>query len=255
MQTSATNTMSKNRYNSILTILNYSPQFPYIFFDDNDIFAFVKRNYSKIINDAINNLIPGAFVSDLFRYCYLYLYGGIYIDCKKILFQPMNDFLTNTTNTTNTMTNEIYVRDIPYNFAYNAIMICDKMSQIIRECIQVTVYNIVRSDMKDDTLKITGPGVLGDAIDKITKKTYQYEYFNKMLGDWRSCIYKNEILFFQNSYYGYYDENNYLKERHYDTLWRKKKVFKTDLRKKYSISSPYDIGMFRNMYNPKALST
>jgi len=246
MQTSSTNTISKNRYNSILTILNYSPQFPYIFFDDNDILTFVKMNYSKIVNDAINNLIPGAFVSDLFRYCYLYLYGGIYIDCKKILFQSMNDFIDDI--------NEIYVRDIPYNFSYNAIIVCDKMTQIIRECIQVSVYNIIRCDMKDDTLKITGPGVLGDAIDKITKKTYQYKYFNKMIGDWRSCVYRNKILFFQNSYHGYYNENNYLKEKHYDTLWRMKKVFKSDLRKKYNnISSPNDISMFRNTYDPNAL--
>ena len=43
---------------------------------------FIKSHFSKRVLYAYDKLIPGAFKADLWRYCIIYINGGIYIDIK-----------------------------------------------------------------------------------------------------------------------------------------------------------------------------
>jgi hypothetical protein len=66
-------------FQSVNNIKKKNPRFKYYLFDDNDCREFIKNNYSDKILNAFNSLIPGAYKADLWRYCILYKYGGIYI--------------------------------------------------------------------------------------------------------------------------------------------------------------------------------
>jgi hypothetical protein len=60
----------------------------YRHFDDEEIIDFFTNNYIEEFKDVIakfNALQKGAHRSDLFRYYYLYLYGGVYIDSDALL--------------------------------------------------------------------------------------------------------------------------------------------------------------------------
>lgn len=37
------------------------------------------------VKEAYDDLIPGAFKADLFRYCVLFIYGGVYADIDVML--------------------------------------------------------------------------------------------------------------------------------------------------------------------------
>ena len=56
-------------------------------FDDHECRAFIAREYPDDVLYAYDHLIPTAFKADLWRYCVLYKYGGVYLDIKlKFLF-------------------------------------------------------------------------------------------------------------------------------------------------------------------------
>ena len=73
--------------NNKLKLLN--SDFSFELFNDNDCRQFIEENFNKCVLEAFDNLIPGAYKSDLWRYCILYLNGGIYLDIK---FESVNDF-------------------------------------------------------------------------------------------------------------------------------------------------------------------
>jgi len=51
-------------------------------FNDADCRAFIAKEYPDDVLYAYDQLIPTAFKADLWRYCVLYKYGGVYLDVK-----------------------------------------------------------------------------------------------------------------------------------------------------------------------------
>jgi hypothetical protein len=70
----------------------YAKNIPYELFDDNDIVKFLKKYYHNNIINKFKKL-KGAHKADLFRYCLLYIQGGIYIDVKTELIRPLEDII------------------------------------------------------------------------------------------------------------------------------------------------------------------
>ncbi|VBB18963.1 putative mannosyltransferase [Yasminevirus sp. GU-2018] len=251
LQTCSNSLMSRGRFYSISTVLNASIELPYRFFDDDDVYKFVADNYSKMVYDAVFNLVPGAYTSDVFRYCYLYLNGGVYIDCKKIMYVTFSDFINyykktvgavnfatlNTTGYGKGTGFEIFIKDCPRRMAYNAVMVCDKMSKTVKVALMYSVFMIINNLYTDDPLNITGPGCLGDAIDYVYAKNYKYAYTNVIppgRGSADSYIVDLDLIkTIKNTYYGYYDENNYINTTHYHKLWHSRQVYKQNLSLKY----------------------
>lgn len=71
-------------------IKKFAGNYEYSFFDHNTRYNFIKDNYDKSVLDAYNNLENLAHKSDLFRYCYLYINGGVYLDIKIELLKPLD---------------------------------------------------------------------------------------------------------------------------------------------------------------------
>jgi len=56
----------------------------FYFYDDEDCDNLIKNNFNELVYNAYKKINPayGAMRADFFRYCVLYLYGGIYLDIK-----------------------------------------------------------------------------------------------------------------------------------------------------------------------------
>ena len=63
----------------------------FIFYNDNDCDSFIKKYFSEDVYKAYNsiNSVYGAMKADFFRYCVLYILGGIYIDIKSFIYTPI----------------------------------------------------------------------------------------------------------------------------------------------------------------------
>jgi hypothetical protein len=253
IQTSSSASMTKSRYYSISSLLAMSPEYAYKFFDDNDVFKFIRDKYSDMISNAVNNLVPGAYISDIFRYCYLYMYGGVYIDCKKTMYTPMSEFIGKCKKQNVSIKDDqtdIFVKDCSHEYAYNAVIVCDKLSKTIKGALVYSVYNIIKNYYCDDPLSVTGPGCLGKSVDYAYEKKYSYYYYNIVPIEnhyWLSYVVdKNGKKVIKNSYYGYYEEGNYKTTNHYHNLWNDKRIYKKDLSKDYpNVKSMSDILLFK----------
>lgn len=72
--------INKNTISFNLQINN--PEFNYFYFDINDCEKFIFNNYPIAVYNTYKSLIPIEYKIDLWKYCILYKYGGIYIDDK-----------------------------------------------------------------------------------------------------------------------------------------------------------------------------
>lgn len=67
-------------------IKKFTPGYKHIVFDDSQCIDFLSKHYGKTMVNTFNKF-NGAHKADLFRYCYLYKVGGIYLDIKTELIQ------------------------------------------------------------------------------------------------------------------------------------------------------------------------
>lgn len=222
VQTSSTNSVSKNKLFSICTILSYIPDVKYKFFNDHNASGYLNNHFPQIL-PYYDKLVPGAYKSDLFRALYIYHKGGIYFDCKNILLTHV-DFLSHQ--------NEVYCQDINPNYVYNSF-IFSKIShnKNLQNYICHMIYNINHDHYGTNCLEVTGPGIMGLYI----KKNILLQNNIDHNCDWKqSYVSQNKNILIKNSYPEYYSENNYLKKNHYSTLWEKKNIYHTNTNNHYN---------------------
>jgi mannosyltransferase OCH1-like enzyme len=80
----------------------------FIFYDDNDCELLIKDYFNDEIYNAYMKINPsyGAMRADFFRYCVLYLYGGIYLDIKSQINCPIFKIINK---------DDICILDLPRN--------------------------------------------------------------------------------------------------------------------------------------------
>ena len=147
---------------NMVSLKNKNPEFKHYLYDDDMCRKFITDNFDEEILYTYNKLKPGAFKADLWRYCILYKYGGIYIDIK---YDCCNEFkLIQLTN------KEYYVRDRIINGIdagiYNAFIVSlpynNKLLKSIYNIVEnvKNIYYYQNNNYILDSLNITGPMLL-----------------------------------------------------------------------------------------------
>ncbi len=138
------------------TILDWNPGYDYYYFTDTDAREYLVTNFPDRVVRAYDALIPGAYKADLFRYCVLWETGGIYIDMGMVVLCNLDDIIR---------VDDRFVspEDNGTGGIYNAFMITEPKSPIMKEAINQCVANIEARDTTDSCLGITGPILLSRA--------------------------------------------------------------------------------------------
>lgn len=76
------------------SIKKYCPGYKHIVYDDNECIKFLEDNYGEEIKNKFLSLKRGAHKADLFRYCWLYKMGGVWIDIKMVLLKNINSIFS-----------------------------------------------------------------------------------------------------------------------------------------------------------------
>ena len=144
-----------------------NPEYEYQFFDDLMCENFIRDNFNLDVVNAFNGLIPGAFKADLFRYCFLYINGGVYSDIDNICEVPLDSFI----NEEDTF---ISVKDNSFGnegLIYNSFIACEKNQPILKKTIDLIVYNVLNKvypnsgNKMADVLGISGPRCLAISLN------------------------------------------------------------------------------------------
>ncbi len=94
-QTFATNNLPQTITDTIEHNKKLCPKFQFVFYDNNDVDAFIKENFDERVYRAYKMLNPklGALLADFFRYCVLYKNGGVYLDIKIKLHRNLEEVI------------------------------------------------------------------------------------------------------------------------------------------------------------------
>lgn len=194
------------QYNSIKSFELLNPEYEYLFFDDVDCRSFIKTNFDVNVVEAYDILIPGAFKADLFRYCYLYKYGGCYFDYKIIARCPLRNIIKSDDeillcedyNEDNSLTilNKSYL---------NAIIMCvpnrDDILKLICVCVENIInkqklfYHVIKIRATCDILDLTGPTLMY----KIINDKHNFVKFKHIIINHDRTNYKNHQIVDINS--------------------------------------------------------
>lgn len=216
-QTWHTKNLPPLMFNAIQEIKTQNPNFLHRLFDDDDCRNFIAKYFNDDILYAFDNLIPGAYKADLFRYCILYKLGGIYLDIKYI---PNKNF-----KLINLLRREHWVLDIDNTGIYNALMICKKGNPNLLKAIRKIVANVKMKFYGKTSLSPTGPHLLGSLFSNNQKAKFVMRHIFKNIENGRFISFNNTIIF--KTYDGYLkelDENK--KVPHYSFLWDNKQIYK-----------------------------
>ena len=197
-----------------------NPRFNYQLFDDNDCREFIQTNFPNEtgVLHAFDNLVPGAYKADLWRYCVLYKKGGIYIDIKYI---PINEFrciaLTER---------EHFCLDADGHCIYNAVMVAAAGNPMLLKAIRKIVENVKNKFYGGGILDPTGPRLLENIFTQEDRNKvdlthcYYFSSFSNRFVKW------NEYHIFK-SYNGYMEESRkYAKVGYYGNLWTRRMIYK-----------------------------
>merc|ERR1719461_1030400 len=79
----------------------FAPEYRHLVWDDTEVIQFLKEHFAPEVLQAFRSLKRGAHKADLFRYCYLYRFGGVYLDADQMMtrnltevFTPPSDYFT-----------------------------------------------------------------------------------------------------------------------------------------------------------------
>jgi mannosyltransferase OCH1-like enzyme len=198
---------------TIKEVRDHNPEFEYILYSDEMCRNFIKDNFDSSVLEAYDSFIPDAYKSDLWRYCMLYKYGGIYLDIK---FKPLNGF-----KFVSLLKNEYYVKDRPQHFhhgfgVYTGLLVCTTHNDVMLKCIEKVVQNSKSRVYGYNPLYPSGPGVVSEFVPKDT--TFDLTF------NGNSIEYKGDLIL--QTYDDYRLEQQLFGTLHYDTAWREKGIYR-----------------------------
>ena len=140
-----------------------NPNWEYHFYDKHDRINFISKHFPKEVLEAYLTLVPGAFKADLWRYCVLYIYGGVYVDADTICEMPLDELIEGNDHF-------IITRDDPManKWLGNAFIATIPNSPILKEAIDRIVKHC-QSKQEMFYLDYTGPALMGKVVNKISR--------------------------------------------------------------------------------------
>jgi hypothetical protein len=155
-----------------------NPDYTYFLFDNNDCDEFIKTNFEISVYNTYCKIIPGAFKADLWRYCVLYVNGGVYIDIDTICLGNIDSFLNDDVE----FMTPIDLNNCPtigtHNL-FNCFIACVPQHPILLECIRRIVHNVENNIIPVSNLDFSGPGILGRATNTFLKLHEEASFIGK----------------------------------------------------------------------------
>jgi hypothetical protein len=199
-----------------------NPDVTFLLYDDKDCEQILEKDFDERVVKAFRKLVPGAYKSDLWRYCMLYKYGGIYMDIKFKFFDNVDVYKMFIQPN-----KEIFVRDFENmgHGIYNAFMVCHAGNSKLLYCIHKIVEHVENEYYGGSSLHPTGPLLLKEAFTD--EELDEMDYHIRMVDDIGIVIEnkhtKTQIASFCKDYRKEQKEQNKLP--YYGDLWDLRKIY------------------------------
>jgi hypothetical protein len=143
-----------------------NPEYEYFLYDNNDCEQFIKEHFEQRLYNAYCQIIPGAFKADLWRYCVLYKYGGVYADIDTLCLNSIDKFLTDETEFMIPIDLNSNPMEGQHNL-FNTFIASVPGNPILLHTIEHIVYNVENKIVPESKLDLCGPGLIGRETNKM----------------------------------------------------------------------------------------
>ena len=227
-QTWHTKDLTPKMLEAINAVKEHNPEFSYHLYDDANCLDFITTYFDKSVVDAYNTLLPGAYKADLWRYCVLYIHGGVYLDIK---YYPVNGF-----KFLELVKSEHFVKDREHFLGergvYNGLIISKPNNQILWNCIRQIVHNVNTQFYGKNPFEPTGPLLVSKFISDHMyinlSLLYEEDSFNTVIL-LQHKLQKTVIL---RMYADFREEQFKLSStNYYQIMWINKTIYKKSLNK------------------------
>ena len=139
-----------------------NPEFEFELCDDQECRDFLVKYFDSKVVEAYDRLVPGAFKADLWRYCVLYIHGGVYMDIK---YKCVGDFrlydLVKSTCWCGCRKDTWIYENDPL-LVYTGLLIRPPKCPKMWNCIWKIVENVQTNEYGRTFTSPTGPDLLGN---------------------------------------------------------------------------------------------
>jgi mannosyltransferase OCH1-like enzyme len=158
---------------SVYSWKKYKNDFNYYFYNDYDCDTFMKTYFFGKVYNAYQKLPMSVMKADLWRYCIIYHYGGIYADVDTICITSPNIFI-----------NDSLLCIVPENSSHLCqwIFSAPPNSPILKYIIELSTERILNiNEIKGEHIIhfLTGPAVFTDGIEKYLKENNKITFEDK----------------------------------------------------------------------------
>jgi mannosyltransferase OCH1-like enzyme len=234
-QTLDDNVVGEIHFRTIKNLKMMNSEYEYVFFDSVERRRFIKTHFNKTVVDMYDGFVSGAFKADIFRYCWLYVIGGVYIDCKMIARVPLRQIIDQY--------DETYLcRDrIPNAYQNNFICSVSSTNEMLN-CIKESTARFegrMNKRVSFGSLYHTGPYLFYSCMKtKIAKCEFSAPF---EISDYRTStirLIKNNLVIFNVYFKDYYKNYTAIhKKPMWSTQWANNEIYYS---KKYVIKNMND---------------
>lgn len=137
-----------------------NPSYSFRLFDDSEIVNFIESNFDESVRVAYSRLRLGASKADLFRYCVLFINGGVYVDIDSEIVGNLDDLLGNSS--------ACITRELNHGRFVQWMLAFEPGHPILERVIFYVVSEILSRPVDDtmdyDIVKLTGPDVFSRGV-------------------------------------------------------------------------------------------
>ena len=216
------------------------------YYDNDDCYNLIKENFEPDVLWAYETLIPTAYKADLFRYCVLYLYGGIYSDLTQQFLIPFNDIIDFHKDTL-ILTEDLIATHYTYTGIQISFICCIPKLKIFKQCIDNIIINCDNLYYGKTSLDITGPYLFKHTLNTIDINYIIKLYQSHAKGGYLVDNIDKQIIKTKLS-----NHNKILYNKiniHYGHLWKIKNVFDKKNTKKYGIITKIENPYIKDSYS------
>ena len=172
---------------------NLNPDFDHELYDKDDRETFLKEHFDDKVFQAYSRIVPGAMKTDLWRYCLLYKYGGIFSDIDLDYISPLSEVINGFSF--------VCPIDLDNDFnsphqALNGFLCSSPGHPILKHCIDLVVSNVIDGDwdpLEHHCLDLSGPGALGMSVNFFMGREKRSP-LNPMFGEHEISNYKIKLV-------------------------------------------------------------
>jgi mannosyltransferase OCH1-like enzyme len=175
----------------------FNPTYQYILYDTNDARLFIKNHFGIRFLNVFDKIKPGAYKADFWRYCILYIHGGVYVDIDTYCLGSLDKLLINDYDLVAPIDLNININEGEHNIS-NGFIMTKPFNPILLTAILKIMENVENNHIPNSLLDFSGPGVLGKSINKELGRE-ETDSFIGMEGDFIKNGFKIKFLKFDKN--------------------------------------------------------